>query len=148
MGAIAGVEIRPLRIIPAAGGPVLHMLKAQDPEFTVFGEVYCSEVEPLAVKAWKRHKLMTQHFIVPVGRVLFVLYDDRENSPSQGTVLECELGRPDAYSLLTLPPMLWYGFKGLASAPSLIVNCADLAHQPDESQRADPDAARIPYVWK
>lgn len=148
MGAISGVEVRPLRIIPTEGGPVLHMLKAQDPEFTAFGEVYASEVEPAAVKAWKRHKLMTQHFVVPVGRVLFVLYDDRQDSPSQGTVLEYELGRPDAYSLLTLPPMIWYGFKGLAATPSLIVNCADLAHQPDESERADLAAPWIPYVWK
>ena len=148
VNGIDGVSLRPLRVIPTAGGPVLHIFRADAPEFTVFGEVYCSEVEPGAVKAWKRHKLMTQHFIVPVGRVLFALYDDRENSPSQGQMLECELGRPDAYSLLTLPPMIWYGFKGLAETPSLVVNCADLAHQPDESERAKLDAPWIPYVWK
>ena len=148
MGAINGVSARPLRIIPTEGGPVLHMLRADDPEFTAFGEVYCSEVEPGAIKAWKRHKLMTQHFIVPAGRILFALYDDRPDSPTRGGVREYELGRPDAYSLLTIPPMVWYGFKGLAAHPSLIVNCADMAHQANESERADPAASFIPYTWK
>ena len=148
MGAINGVSARPLRIIPREGGPVLHMLRADDPEFTAFGEVYCSEVEPGAIKAWKRHTLMTQHFIVPVGRILFALYDDRPDSPTRGEVQECVLGRPDAYGLLTIPPMLWYGFKGLAAHPSLIVNCADLAHQANESERADVTAPFIPYSWK
>ncbi len=148
MGAINGVSARPLRVIPAQGGPVLHMLRADDPEFTAFGEVYCSEVEPDAVKAWKRHQLMTQHFIVPVGRILFALYDDRPDSPTCGAMLEYTLGRPDAYSLLTIPPLIWYGFKGLATHPSLIVNCANLAHQANESERAAVDASFIPYVWK
>jgi dTDP-4-dehydrorhamnose 3,5-epimerase len=148
MGAIEGVHTRPLRIIPTAGGPVLHMLRSDDPEFTAFGEVYCSEVESGAIKAWKRHTLMTQHFIVPVGRVLFVLYDNRQSSPTCGQVLEYELGRPDAYSLLTLPPLIWYGFKGMAAYPSLIVNCTNLAHQANESERADADASWIPYVWQ
>ena len=148
MGAINGVSARPLRIIPTEGGPVLHMLRADDPEFTAFGEVYCSEVEPGAIKAWKRHKLMTQHFIVPAGRILFALYDDRPDSPTRGGVREYELGRPDAYSLLTIPPMIWYGFKGLAAYPSLIVNCADLTHQTNESERAAVTASFIPYAWK
>lgn len=148
MGSINGVSARPLRIIPTEGGPVLHMLRADDPEFTAFGEVYCSEVEPGAIKAWKRHQLMTQHFIVPMGRILFALYDDRPDSPTRGAVQEYTLGRPDAYSLLTIPPLVWYGFKGLAAHPSLIVNCADLTHQANESERADMGASFIPYVWK
>lgn len=148
MGAIVGVSARPLRVIPTEGGPVLHVLRADSPEFTAFGEVYCSEVLPGAIKAWKRHKLMTQHFAVPVGRVLFVLFDDRPDSPSRGNLAEYTLGRPDEYSLLTLPPLVWYGFKGLAETPSLVINCPDLMHQPEESERADLDAPWIPYVWK
>ena len=148
MGAIVGVSARPLRVIPTEGGPVLHVLRADSPEFTAFGEVYCSEVLPGAIKAWERHKLMSQHFAVPVGRVLFVLFDDRPDSPSRGNLAEYTLGRPDEYSLLTLPPLVWYGFKGLAEAPSLVINCPDLIHQPEESERADLDAPWIPYVWK
>ena len=147
INGISGVSLRPLRVIPTQGGPVLHMLRNDDPEFQVFGEVYCSEVEPGAIKAWKRHLRMTQHFAVPVGRVLFALYDDRPESPTRGQVCEYELGRPDAYSLLTLPPLVWYGFKGLAAYPSLIVNCADIAHEAAESERAEIDDARLPYCW-
>ena len=147
VSGIDGVSLRPLRVIPTAGGPVLHVFRNDAPEFTVFGEVYCSEVEPGAIKAWKRHKLMTQHFSVPVGRVLFALYDDRPDSPTRGRIQEYELGRPDAYSLLTLPPLVWDGFKGLAAYPSLIVNCTDMGHVPEESERAEIDDTRLPYRW-
>lgn len=59
---IDGVVLQDLRIIPADGGPVLHMLRADSPLFRSFGELYFSEVEPGSVKAWKRHAVQTQPF--------------------------------------------------------------------------------------
>ena len=147
MDAITGVSYRQLSVFETAGGPVLRMLREQDPEFTRFGEIYCSEVHPGAIKAWKRHLEMTQHFIVPVGRVLFALYDPRPDSATSGAVLELELGRPDNYGLLTLPPHIWYGFKGIGDQSSLIVNCTDMIHRPDESQRLEIYDKSIPYTW-
>ncbi len=134
-----------LRQIPTPGGPVLHMLRADSPMFKGFGEVYFSEVEPGAVKAWKFHKRMTQHFAAPVGRIKVVLYDDREGSPTRGAVAEVELGRPDAYNLLRIPPRVWYGFTCTGGAPALVCNVADLPHDPEESVRAEVDDPRIPY---
>ena len=147
MDAITGVTYRQLPIFETSGGPVLRMLREQDPEFTRFGEIYCSEVNSGAVKAWKRHLEMTQHFIVPVGRVLFVLYDARQESTTKNTLLELELGRPDNYGLLTLPPLVWYGFKGVSPKPSLIVNCTDMSHNPEESERLEMSDKSIPYTW-
>lgn len=48
---IDGVVLQDLRIIPADGGPVLHMLRADSPLFRSFGELYFSEVEPAGDKA-------------------------------------------------------------------------------------------------
>lgn len=45
---IDGVVLQDLRIIPADGGPVLHMLRADSPLFRSFGELYFSEVERAA----------------------------------------------------------------------------------------------------
>jgi dTDP-4-dehydrorhamnose 3,5-epimerase len=143
--AIAGVVLADLKVIPTGGGPVLHMLRADSPLFSGFGEVYFSEVEPGAVKAWKRHKRMTQHFAVPVGLLKVVLYDDREDSSTRGRVLECLLGRPDNYRLLRIPPMVWYGFTALGSRPALVCNCPDLPHDPGESERIDAADPLVPY---
>jgi dTDP-4-dehydrorhamnose 3,5-epimerase len=144
---IHGVEYLPLREIPTEGGSVLHMLRADAPHFTRFGEVYFSECLPGSVKAWKRHREMTQNFAVPAGRIRVVIYDDREDSPTRGTVAEYLLGRPDNYALLRIPPMLWYGFTAADDAVGIICNCADMTHRPDESERMAADSHTIPYHW-
>lgn len=144
---IQDVLIQPLGIVPTQGGPVLHMLKqgyALEPHGE-FGEIYFSEVEQHAVKAWKRHKLQTQRFAVPIGLIKIVLFDDRPSSQSRGNILELILGRPDHYNLLLIPPMVWYGFKGMEQA--LICNYADVPHAPDEAEKMAMDASLIPYVW-
>lgn len=148
---IEGALYQPLKIIAAPGGPVLHMLRAGAPLLPTFpkgfGEIYFSEVLPCAVKAWKRHTRQTQLFAVPVGLLRIVLYDDRTDSPTRGTLVERRLGRPDDYGLLRIPPRIWYGFTALGASPALICNCADLPHDPAEGERLAPDDPAIPYAW-
>lgn len=145
---IDGVTITPLREISGELGSVLHMLRADAPEFTTFGECYFSEVLPGAVKAWKRHREQTQNLAVPVGRIRLVTYDDREGSLTRGRVQALELGRPDAYWRIRLPPGLWYGFACAGDRPALLVNCADRPHDPTEGQTAPSDSPLVPYRWK
>ncbi len=144
---IQGVTLTELRQINDERGAVLHMLRHDAPEFTRFGECYFSEVFPGAIKAWKRHQRQTQILAVPVGRIRMALYDDRESSPTRGKLQVLELGRPDAYCRIQIPPHLWYGFSGLGSSPALLVNCADLVHDPAESDNRPVDDPSIPYRW-
>ena len=102
---------------------------------------------PGAVKAWKRHRKQTQHLAVPIGRVRFVIYDDREGSSSQGTVNIVELGRPDNYHRLKIPRGVWYGFTCLSSRPALVANCADRVHDPDDAELRPEYDERFPYRW-
>lgn len=145
---IQGVLIQNLNQIENKKGAVLHMLRADSPIFSRFGEVYFSLINPGMIKAWKRHKLMTQHFAVPMGQILLVIYDDRIESPTHGEVGEFTLGRPDHYFLVRIPPMVWYGFQGLATMTSLVANCSDLPHDPQELEKRDTADSNIPYRWK
>lgn len=145
--AIAGVSVTPIREIGDVRGAVLHMMRNDSPEFVRFGELYFSEVLPGAVKAWKRHRAQTQHLAVPVGRVRFVIYDDREESGTRGRLQAIELGRPDAYVRLCIPNGLWYGFACLSPTPALVANCADLVHDPAEGEHRAMDDPTIPYSW-
>lgn len=144
---IEGVLITELRQINDARGSVLHMLRCDAPEFMRFGECYFSEVLPGAVKAWKRHHAQTQNLTVPVGCARFVIYDDRENSATRGNLQILKLGRPDFYFRLQIPPGLWYGFSCLSATPALLVNCADLPHDPNESEVRPMNDPAIPYRW-
>ena len=126
---------------------MLHMLRCDSPLFTKFGEIYFSVVFSQVVKAWKRHRRMTQHFAVPVGKIKLVLYDDREQSPAQGRLEEYTLGNPDHYGLIPIPPFVWYGFQGVDSSPSLVANLTDLPHDPAEVETLPDNSPDIPYSW-
>lgn len=144
---IEGVTLTELRQICDGRGAVLHMIRSDAVEFTRFGECYFSEVLPSTIKAWKRHRVQTQNLAVPVGRIRMVIYDDREGSTTKGQLQELELGRPDAYFRLRIPPGLWYGFTCLGDMPALLVNCADFPHDPTENDQWPIDDADIPYSW-
>ncbi|MBI5195857.1 MAG: dTDP-4-dehydrorhamnose 3,5-epimerase family protein [Nitrospirae bacterium] len=143
---IDGVIIQKLKQIADERGKVMHMLRCDSPLFTKFGEIYFSIVNKGAVKAWKRHTKMTQHFAVPAGEIRLVLYDNRNGSKSCGDIKIIEIGE-DKFSLVRIPPLVWYGFKGISSTPSVVVNCTDLPHDPDETERLNASDKKIPYVW-
>jgi dTDP-4-dehydrorhamnose 3,5-epimerase len=148
-GGIHDVGVHALRVIEDARGAVMHMVRADADWFDGFGEVYFSEVQPGVVKAWKRHLRITQRFAVPVGRMRLVIYDNRETSPTRGQIQVLELGRPDAYRLVVVPPLLWYGFAAIGDHAALMVNCASMPHDPAESEQLDLGSAAgmIPYDW-
>ena len=145
--SISGVLISELGQIIDQRGAVLHHLRNDAPDFTAFGECYFSEMIPGAVKAWKRHREQTQHLAVPVGRVRFVIYDDRASSPTRGELQVVELGRPDDYNRLRIPNGLWYGFTCLSAQNALIANCADRPHDPTDAELRPEDDPGIPHRW-
>ncbi len=144
---IEGVIVQQLKQIADDRGAVLHMLRCDSPLFEKFGEVYFSEIYPDKVKAWKRHKKQAQNLAIPVGIIRLVIYDDRQKSSTRGNLAEFKVGRPNHYSLIHIPPMLWYGFQSLNKQTSLIANCTDLPHTPLEDDTLPQDSDRIPYQW-
>lgn len=146
-GAIDGLSLTPLREIRDERGAVLHMMRCDAPDFTRFGECYFSEVAPGAIKGWKRHRLQTQNLAVPSGRIRLVVFDARQASPSHGRLQMLELGRPDRYLRVSIAPGLWYAFAALGDTPALLANCADLPHDPAESEVLPLDTPLIPYDW-
>ena len=141
---IEGIRIAPLKIIPTEGGDVLHALKSTDAEFQGFGEAYFSQVKQGAIKAWKRHREMTLNLVVPIGRIKFVIFDDRSDSISKGEFDCIELSKED-YFRLSVPPMLWVGFKGIANEDSMLLNIANMPHDPKESDALNEKD--IKYNW-
>lgn len=143
---IEGVVVTPLKQIADERGKVMHMLRATDPHFRSFGEIYFSCVWPGAIKGWHIHRRMTLNYAVPHGHIKFVLYDDRHDSPTRGELTELFLG-PDNYCLVTVPPLVWNGFKGIGTELAIVANCASIPHDPEEIDRMDPFDPRIPYDW-
>ena len=146
MSHIEGVVVRPRRRIADERGAVFHMLRNDAEEFEAFGEIYFSLVYPGVVKGWHRHREMTLNYAVPVGMIKLVCFDDRDGSATAGNLVEVHTGALD-YALVTIPPGVWNGFKGVGTEPALVANCSTTAHRPDEIERLDPFDNEIPYDW-
>lgn len=143
---IDGVVVTPLRQIWDERGKVMHMLRGDSNLFQKFGEIYFSTTYPGVVKAWHLHKEMTLNYAAIQGAVKLVLFDDREGSETRGHVQEIFMS-PENYVLVTVPPLVWNGFKCIGEETSIIANCATHPHSPDEIIRLDPNSESIPYNW-
>lgn len=143
---IDGVIITPLKQFFDERGKVMHMLREDSPHFQRFGEIYFSCTYPGAIKAWHMHKRMTLNYAVVHGAIKCVLYDDRPDSPTRGSIEEYFLS-PENYCLLTVPPLIWNGWKGIGETASIVANCATIPHDTAEIMRIPPDDPSIPYDW-
>ena len=139
---IEDVIITPLSVIDVPGGNVMHAMTKSSAGYAGFGEAYFSQIGYGAIKAWKRHKKMTLNLVVPVGCIRFVLYDDRENV--NGTFHELVISK-DNFCRLTVPPMIWMGFQSQSSDCSILLNIADIKHNPSEVDKKNIE--EIGFNW-
>lgn len=145
-GCIEGVLIRPLKQIVDERGKIMNMLRCDDMGFEKFGEIYFSAVHPHVVKGWHIHREMVLNYAVIKGSIKLVLYDERENSSTKGTLQEIFLGEEN-YCLVIVPAMVWNGFKGIGTETAIVANCSTIPHDKNEIMRLDPLENHIPYDW-
>jgi len=144
---IEGVQVSLLKKISDERGMVMHMMTKDNPVFEQFGEVYFSVVNPGVVKAWHLHQEMSLNYAVVHGMIRLALYDDRQNSPTRGTLNEFFIG-DDNYCLVHIPRLVWNGFKGISTFPSIVANLATLTHSSEEITRVSPvEFSLIPFDW-
>jgi dTDP-4-dehydrorhamnose 3,5-epimerase len=145
---ISGVFFEPLTPIVTTGGRVMHAIKGIDNNLPDFGECYFSTCDSKNPKAWKKHSRMICNLFVPSGAVQFVFYDDRAESKDSGRIVEFELSENN-YGRLIIHPGIWFGFSGITEeGESIILNVANIKHDPSESLRLEPGNKEIPYQWK
>lgn len=143
---IKGLIVTDLKIIPNEKGNIFHSMKVSDPGYVGFGEAYFSTIIGGEIKAWKRHHEMTLNLTVPVGVVKFVLYDDRQDSETYQNFTELTLSTYN-YKRLTIPPGIWMGFKGMSDGLNLLLNIANIEHDPKEQENVSQENSNIIYDW-
>ena len=108
---IHDVTITPLKIITDERGKVMHMLRSDSKIFKQFGEIYFSTIFYNKIKAWHLHKVTTLNYVCIKGKVKFVLFDNRNNSPTKGVIQEIIMS-PEKYFEIA-------SFKSTSSISSL-----------------------------
>ena len=143
---IDGVKIIPKKQIIDERGKIMHMMKNDDANFVKFGEIYFSYTHPNTIKAWHLHEKMTVNYVCVIGKIKLVLFDDREQSKTKGDLQEIFL-TTENYNLVSVPPGVWNGFKSIENKFSIIANCSDLPHDPQEMLRRPYDDPYFNYSW-
>lgn len=145
---IQGVEIKQLRVIPDERGWLMEILRADEPMFKKFGQMYMTVAYPGVVKGWHYHQKQYDHFAVVKGMLKVVLYDGRKDSPTYGEVQEFFMGDRNPI-MVSIPPGVVHGMKGMGVEPGFLLNCPTECYnydKPDEF-RIDPHTNDIPYKW-
>ena len=115
-------------------GFVMHALKASGNGYVGFGESYFSTVHSQKIKGWKLHQKMTLNLVVPYGEIRFIVHTGEKLSEVEyiDPLLDVVLGDSN-YSRLTVPPNYWVAFQGIGPTFNLLMNIANIEHDPNES---------------
>jgi dTDP-4-dehydrorhamnose 3,5-epimerase len=146
---IEGVAVRRAAVLPDERGRLGEIMRADDPWFEKFGQVYFTTTYPGVVKAWHYHKKQTDHIYVLKGTLKIALYDERNNSSTKGTVNQIYLGE-HCPGLVKVPPGIHHGWMCVSETEAYIVNMVSemYNYQAPDEYRTDPHENHIPYDWK
>ena len=130
---IDSIKVEPQKVIPANGGDVFKIINLFDSDFYGFGEAYFTTVLPNHIKGWKKHKTMTLNLVVPIGEVKFVFAED------DAIKFRVENIGSSCYNRITVPPNIWFAFKCVSNVSSLVLNIANIIHDPYEVETCNLD---------
>ncbi|MCX8073859.1 MAG: dTDP-4-dehydrorhamnose 3,5-epimerase family protein [Candidatus Binatia bacterium] len=136
---IEGVRLIELRARVDDRGYLIKVLRADDPHFTKFGEVYIvGDFARGTVRAWHKHRVLWDYFHISHGAAKFALRDDRPDSPTYGQLDEYVLSARNPCTLV-VPPGVYHGWVALEDDTQLVSVASEL-YDPD-----NPDEERIPW---
>jgi dTDP-4-dehydrorhamnose 3,5-epimerase len=103
---------------------------------------------PDVVKAWHYHRRQTDNFTCIRGKMLLVLYDPRDDSPTQGDVDRFEISL-DNPMVVQIPQGVYHGFKAVGEDEAVVINVVTRPYDHDDPDeyRVDAFDNDIPFDW-
>ena len=120
-------------IINVEGGNVFRIMKKSDFEEFNFKEAYFSSIDFNFIKGWKMQLKMSSNICVPIGNVKFTFVSEDFKKYKTFCIGE------DNYGIITIPPKVWYSFKGISEKTSLILNIANSEHNVNDIKKINLD---------
>lgn len=149
---LTGVKIADLGRLPDERGTFTEVMRVDWKE--LLGEdsimqANLSTTYPGIVRAWHRHvKGQTDYFLVLKGSIKICVYNDEEDSPTKGHLVEVVLSE-DRMQILRVPGRYWHGFKVISPEQTWLLYFANRLYDytsPDEERRPWNDQTIVPSV--
>jgi len=143
---IKDVVIRPLKVNRDPRGILVETLKKSWKDVygkkLPFAQNYFS-ITPSNIardeKEWHLHPTkQTDRFVIVKGKVVFALFDNREDSSTKGLLnlfLMGELENDKGYYMLLVPQGVLHCFLVVSQKPTLLLNFPDQVYDPEEEGR-------------
>ena len=145
---ILGVKLFKIQKIFNPKGDLYKLIQIKKDNFNKFGECYISEIKFGKVKAWKQHQSQTQNIVVISGKLEIVLFDSRKGSKTFEKFNIFNLGIKNKHTKVQIPPLIWYGFKGLSKPKTTIINFTNKPHYLTKHKKLEIENNLINYSWK
>ncbi len=119
-------------------GYLIEIIRANDPHFTEFGQVYLvGNFAQGVIRAFHKHEVLWDWFFISHGAAKFVLVDDREGSPTykEQNVFVLSSRNP---GLIAVPPGVYHGWMSLENDTQMVSTASEVYN------RENPDEVRIP----
>lgn len=147
---IHDVAVRELQVNADERGHLVEIFRDDWPEYDPEPAMsYYSLSYPGVVRAWHRHaRGQIDHFACPSGRITVAIYDDRDDSPTNGELDTFIIGEHNQ-QLIRIPGDCWHGFKAIGTKPAILLNFPTELYDyddPDE-ERLPHDTDQIPFDW-
>ncbi len=97
------------------------------------------------VEAWICREKAAERITCLEGTVKLVLCDRREDSPTQGEIMELFLGEY-RFREVSVPPGVLRGWKAVGGRSALILLALEGGE--GDSRLISPEEARVPYDWE
>jgi len=119
-------------------GYLIEIIRASDPHFTRFGQVYLvGNFAKNVIRAFHKHGVLWDWFFISHGAAKFVLVDDREDSPTYKERNEFVLCSRSP-GLIVVPPGVYHGWMSLEDDTQMVSTASEVYN------RKNPDEVRIP----
>jgi dTDP-4-dehydrorhamnose 3,5-epimerase len=136
---IHGVRLRYAVTIPDERGTICEMFSpAWDFSDAPLVYVYQTTIRPGKVKGWVVHRKQDDRLFISLGTLKWVLYDDREDSPTYKMLNVIYLSEQNR-GLLLVPRGVFHAVQNVGHTDAVFVNMPTRAYD-----HADPDKYRLP----
>lgn len=135
---IDGLLLVPIATHMDDRGYLREILRATDPYFTKFGQVYLvGDMARGTIRAFHKHEELWDWFFISHGSAKFNFYDDRPDSSTYKQKETIVNGSPNPV-MVVVPPGVYHGWMSLEDDTQLISIASEVYN------REKPDEVRVP----
>lgn len=145
-----------LKVIPDDRGYLLEVMRADDPGYSGFGQVYVTATYDGIVKGFHLHRFQTDNITCVVGMIKLVVMTPPTDCDIdwllgvQGAVFPPEYFKEYYIGELnptrvTIPPGTYHGWRAIGDA--LVINIPDRMYDYDDPDEYRVDPHSIGYNW-